>query len=238
MKNYQSGAHFNDTNWEFIENLKNIKLENLSDDTYDEFVAVYKDPLYSFLRYSGYTPQDSEDLIQDFFIKLLETDLLKEVSKEKGKLRSYLIGALKRVVNRKQRDAKAQKRGGGMRHEQIDGIAEDPETQDSPAIIYDQAWSKALISGVKKKLFEDQPQLTDVEKKTLLELLNWNAQEISYKEGSQIIGIGVAALKSRVFRLRAEFKELLYQEIAKTLSNPSIEEIENEIETLRNSWKN
>ena len=237
MKNYRSGARFEDTNWEFIDSLKDVPFNELNKESYDRFVKIYKDPLYSFLRFSGYSSQDSEDLVQDLFVKLLETNLLNEVSEDCGKLRTYLIGALKRVIYRQHRYKNANKRGGGAEHQSVDESLNLTDASNTPDEVYDQAWAKTLILNVKTKLFEDQPQLSPEEKEVLAELLNWNAPGVNYKDTADLLGISVGALKSKEFRMRVQFKELLYQEIASTLVEPSLENIEAELEALRNSWE-
>jgi len=53
--------------------------------------SVYLDPLYAFIRRSGYTSHDAEDLTQGFFYSFLRRDSLMRVSPLAGKFRSYLL---------------------------------------------------------------------------------------------------------------------------------------------------
>ena len=55
----------------------------------------YWRPLYGFVRRRGYGPEEAEDLTQAFFARLLERRDLDAVRQEKGRLRSYLLVALK-----------------------------------------------------------------------------------------------------------------------------------------------
>src|SRR2546430_10139683 len=59
---------------------------------------TYWRPLYGFVRRQGLAPEDAQDLIQEFFARLLERRNLNTVRREKGRLRSYLLVSLKRFV--------------------------------------------------------------------------------------------------------------------------------------------
>lgn len=56
----------------------------------DRFVALYYGPLYACLRYSGLSPDDAKDVVQDFFAEKLWEDVLPEASPERWKLRNFL----------------------------------------------------------------------------------------------------------------------------------------------------
>src|SRR5215813_9923630 len=55
---------------------------------------TYWRPLYGFARRQGLTREEAQDLIQEFFARLLEHRNLNTVQKEKGRLRSYLLVSL------------------------------------------------------------------------------------------------------------------------------------------------
>ncbi len=61
----------------------------------EEICRDYWYPIYSFLRRSGRKPEDAEDLTQGFFAELLAGEMLAATSSEKGRLRSFLLAALK-----------------------------------------------------------------------------------------------------------------------------------------------
>ena len=53
-----------------------------------ELCRLYWYPLYVFARLSGHSPDDAQDLIQGFFLHLLERRALTGVDRLKGKFRS------------------------------------------------------------------------------------------------------------------------------------------------------
>lgn len=74
---------------------------------------TYWYPLYAYVRRQGHSPEDAQDLTQEFFARLLQKQYLAPLKREGGKFRSFLLTALKRFLINEWDRAKAQKRGGG-----------------------------------------------------------------------------------------------------------------------------
>jgi RNA polymerase sigma-70 factor (ECF subfamily) len=55
---------------------------------------AYCHPVYTFIRRRGYSRPDAQDLTQDFFIHLVEKGMLGRADPERGRFRSFLLGAL------------------------------------------------------------------------------------------------------------------------------------------------
>ena len=55
---------------------------------------AYWPPLYSFLRHRGHSSADAQDLVQGFFARLLEQNTLSYADRQKGRLRTFLLGSL------------------------------------------------------------------------------------------------------------------------------------------------
>jgi len=77
-----------------------------------ELCRIYWRPIYAYLRRSGYDTHDAQDLTQSFFQHLLENETLRRVSREKGRFRSFLLGALKLCLADEQARRHTLKRGG------------------------------------------------------------------------------------------------------------------------------
>src|SRR5947199_10330917 len=77
-----------------------------------ELCQIYWRPLYAFLRRQGYGPEDAQDLTQGFFAHLIETRAYARADREKGRFRSFLLGALKHFLAHARDYDRAQKRGG------------------------------------------------------------------------------------------------------------------------------
>jgi DNA-directed RNA polymerase specialized sigma24 family protein len=61
----------------------------------EKLCRIYWRPVYSFVRQNGIQEHEAEDLTQGFFALLLERRDFSAVRREKGRLRSYLLAALK-----------------------------------------------------------------------------------------------------------------------------------------------
>jgi hypothetical protein len=51
-------------------------------------------PIYSFIRRKGSSAHDAQDLTQQFFARLLETNALANADRTKGRFRNFLLGAV------------------------------------------------------------------------------------------------------------------------------------------------
>ena len=77
------------------------------------FSETYWPPLYTFVRRRGYSPSDAQDMVQGFFAHLLEKNTLSRADQEKGRLRTFLLGALQNFLLKQRERMGAIKRGGG-----------------------------------------------------------------------------------------------------------------------------
>src|SRR2546425_10323277 len=64
----------------------------------EKLCRVYWRPIYNFVRRQGAGPEEAQDLTQGFFALLLERRDLRTVRQEKGRLRSYLLSAVKQFL--------------------------------------------------------------------------------------------------------------------------------------------
>src|SRR3954467_1682441 len=76
----------------------------------ESICARYWYPIYAYVRRKGFSPHDAEDLTQSFFAELISEDALQAVRRERGTLRSYLLGVLQRVLADQARFRAAKKR--------------------------------------------------------------------------------------------------------------------------------
>jgi DNA-directed RNA polymerase specialized sigma24 family protein len=79
-----------------------------------ELCRIYWRPIFLFLRRQGSNPDDAQDLTQGFFAHLIESRAYARADPDKGRFRSFLLGALKHFVAHARAHDRRQKRGGGM----------------------------------------------------------------------------------------------------------------------------
>jgi RNA polymerase sigma-70 factor (ECF subfamily) len=194
-------------------------------------------PIYYYLRRLGQSPEDAQDLTQEFFARLLEKNLFQAADREKGKFRSFLLLLLKRFLAHEWRDARRKKRGGGHTVLSLDEqntecrYRAEPADELTPEKAFARQWALTLLEQVHARL---QQECAAAGKGHLFaELKGFLAGERgedSYAAAAQRLQIPKATLKVLVHRFRKRYGELLRQEIAPTVSSP--QEVEEEIHAL------
>src|SRR6185436_15532091 len=86
----------------------------------------YRHPLYVYVRRRGFSPEEAEDITQDFFARLLEKESLAGLQREGGRFRSFLLGSMQNFLADHWDRAQTQKRGCG--HKLLSLDANDGET--------------------------------------------------------------------------------------------------------------
>jgi DNA-directed RNA polymerase specialized sigma24 family protein len=204
-----------------------------------ELCQIYWYPLYAFVRRRGYSPDDSEDLTQGFFLDLLEHRALTRVDRLKGKFRSFLLASFQNYLSVEARAAHCLKRGGQQRFVHIDAESAEnryrlePADCLSPERIFDARWAMALLdhsmvqqaeecrSKGKESQFEALKDFVGIGNETV---------EGSYDEAAKMLSMGVGTVKTLIHRLRKRYIEIVRQEVARTVSDPA--EINSEIHAL------
>lgn len=200
----------------------------------ESLCELYWYPLYAFVRGSGYSPEDAQDLTQEFFARLLAKDFLRVVEPEKGRFRTFLRMALKRFLVHEWERLRAQKRGGGCVHLPFDTVMAEQRFQEenahnlSPDVSYDRRWALALLGEAMARMQREYEACGKSEELAQLKpYLTAERGEIPYGEIAQALGASEGAARVAVHRLRKRFRELFREVIADTVSAP--EEIDSEL---------
>ena len=205
----------------------------------EELCRDYWFPIYAYLRQQGHGAHDAEDLTQLFFQQLLTGEDLLRAREDTGRLRSYLLGVLKRLVSDDARRAGTLKRGGGVPHLSLD-ISEDAEERYAvefqedwtPELLFERAWAHGLLAKVREKLRTSYALGARAEHfGLLLPYLMLGQEPPSYRELGIQIGSSEAAARILIHRLRVKFGDLLREEVTLTVLKP--EEIAGEMAWLR-----
>ena len=185
---------------------------------------AYWYPLYAYVRRCGQSAHDAQDLTQEFFCRLLEKRWLDSADREKGKLRTFLMVALKNFMHKEWRRASAQRRGGGLSQVQFDtAFAESRYAADSqvlaPDDIFDQQWALTLLNLTVNRLhaeFTAAGKSGDFE--ALKNCLMAGRGVIDYAGVAKRLNLNEAAARVAVHRLRKRFREIYREEIVRTLA--------------------
>lgn len=230
-------AAFPSTHWSLVRAVQGTDADEAAR-AMEELCRGYWYPIYAFLRRSGYSVPDSEDLTQAFFHRLITEKALLMARQSAGKLRSYLLGTLKHLLSDHVRHHTAQKRGGGQPNISFDQMeaeeryACEPQDSRDPEWLFTRAWANELLSGVREQLRNayDAVGRADVFH-LLLPFLIWDNEPPSCREIAHKMGSSEVATRILIHRLRVKFRILLRDEVARTVLTP--EEIPGELAWLQ-----
>jgi RNA polymerase sigma factor (sigma-70 family) len=201
-----------------------------------ELCRAYWYPVYAYVRWRGHDHDGAQDLTQEFFARLLETDGLAGVDPDKGRFRSYLLAACQHFLANQHDHAHAQKRGGDRTFVPLDSAAaqgrwdREPTHAETPERLFERRWALALLEQVLGRLRAEyelagRGRLFDHLKGRLT-----GDRATDYATVAADLGLSGGAVKVAVHRLRKRYGELLRDEIAQTVGDPAL--VEDEIRAL------
>jgi DNA-directed RNA polymerase specialized sigma24 family protein len=197
----------------------------------------YWHPVYAFVRGRGYDPEQSQDLTQEFFARLIEKNYLLDADPKRGRFRFFLLAAVKHFLANEWDRANRLKRGGGEVPVSIDlAEAEGWHTlaaveQATPESLYERRWALSLLENVISKLraeFADAGKADEFDRLSMF--LNRDSDSIRYETLAKEMGISSGALRMSVYRMRRRYRSLLRAEIAESVCRP--EEVDEELRFL------
>jgi RNA polymerase sigma-70 factor (ECF subfamily) len=203
----------------------------------EKLCRIYWGPIYSFVQRQRVRPEEAEDLTQGFFADLLEHKSFAAVRREKGRFRSFLLGALKHFLADERRRAMAIKRGKGQQLIPLEDLNSDDRTEMEPADpvtaeqIYERRWASTLLERVLSRSKDEyraagNAALFD----SLKQLLADEPDAPSQADIAAQLGMTENAVRQAFHRFRQRYQLLLREEIAHTVATPA--DIEDELRHL------
>ena len=197
-----------------------------------ELCQIYWRPIFFFIARRGYSPQDAEDLTQDFFVHILRGNWLQKADPARGRFRSLLLKSLQNFLNDAVDRSNSRKRGGGISFISWDAwIAEDPshlsltwEARNSwPAErLFDAAWAATMVRRALRRLYEEcerkgRRRVFEV----LSTYLSAERDDLSYATLARKLHVSESLVKKLVYRMRQRFRMLLREEVRETVADPA-----------------
>jgi RNA polymerase sigma factor (sigma-70 family) len=192
-------------------------------------------PIYALIRRRSHSPDESCDLTQDYFTRLLEKGVIAAADRSKGRFRAFLSTDCQHFLidyHRRQRV-----RARVLKPVSID--ADDAESRyrfepaDSftPDRLFDRAWVMTLLDRVLGLLAQEYAQTGRADVFDRLKVvLSQGKGALPAAELAAQLGTTEGAVYTAVHRLKKHYRTILQQEIAATLDDPS--EVDEEIRWL------
>jgi len=152
------GAPFETTHWTVVLQARKADADEAARKALASFSEAYWPPLYTFVRRRGYSSADAQDIVQGFFVHLFEQNTLSRADQEKGRLRTFLLGALQNFLLKQRERMRALKRGGAQQFVSFDELLPQAEASMlatshlSGVNSYDVAWASSVVTRAWKNV--------------------------------------------------------------------------------------
>ena len=206
-----------------------------------ELCKIYWRPVFAFIRRLGHSPQDAQDLTQDFFVMVLKGQLLQRANPARGRFRSLVLKALEDFLRDAEAKRTARKRGGDMQFVSWDDWMSEAPSQFSisqqesdgwPAErIFDVRWAATVVERALSRLGEEcekrgRRRVFDM----LSPCLAAERTNVSYSKFSKTLGIPEASVKRLIHQMRVRYRALLREEVGLTVEKS--DEVDDELRYL------
>jgi RNA polymerase sigma-70 factor (ECF subfamily) len=209
--------------------------------TLAELCRIYWRPIFFFVARRGYSPEDAEDLTQDFFLSILKANWLQKADPTRGRFRSFLLKAVQNFLNDAADRTRARKRGGDVSFISWDrwmteapselALSKEALNSWTAERLFDAGWAATVIQRAIRRLREEcecKGRLRVFE--VLNPYLTAERDDISYAGLATKLQVAEATVKRLVYHIRQRYRFLLRDEVAQTIADPA--DVEDELRHL------
>jgi len=203
----------------------------------EQLCRTYWYPLYAYARRQGHSPPDGQDLTQQFFAVFLQKNYFGLANPDRGRFRNFLLASFKHFLTNEYHRSRTTKRGGQCTFlswdeaEAEEHYRGERRNEASPDKLYEHAWALTLLDKVMKDLQQECVRSGKTRLFQALQIfLTGEESEATYEEIGRDLHMGESAVKMAVLRLRRRYGEMLRNEIAHTVGDPTM--VEDELHQL------
>jgi DNA-directed RNA polymerase specialized sigma24 family protein len=226
-----AGEDFRTTRWTQVRRAKADSAEGRG--ALAELCDAYYEPVVAFLRCELRDADAAREMTHEFFAEVLGGGAIAHAEQERGRFRSYLLGAVKHFLSHHRETARRLKRGGGVEnislHDTDTGEARlmPDESVLSPDAAFDRQWALTVLARALEAL--RQECAAEGRAEFFEQVKPWLTGDAAHGDQTALAascGMNANALKVVVHRLKRRFRELLKIEVAGTLDDPGLVEAE------------
>jgi RNA polymerase sigma-70 factor (ECF subfamily) len=225
-------TRFPPTAWSLIERLRDPRDPRVQE-YLNRMIQAYWRPLYKYLRIKWKrSNEDSKDLIQAFFVHLLEGNLLAQADPDRGNFRKLLVSSLRNFITNEARAAEAVKRGGGKKVLSLDADETDPSwasVSADPDAEFEAQWAREILERSIERLQERaRPEVFRA-------FQRFHLEGIAVKDIARELGHSETQVAHHLQDARAALRRLVTDEIREYVQDDS--EIARELDDLFRGWR-
>jgi DNA-directed RNA polymerase specialized sigma24 family protein len=236
MNGSHSVAEFPSTIWSLV-----VRAGNPTSPEAREALArlceAYWYPIYALIRHRGNPADKALDLTQAFFVRVLEKGKIGDADRAKGRFRTFLRLNCTNFLIDEHRRMMTEANGGGRLILSIDACDAEGHYSFEPIDtmtserLFERTWALTLLGRVLELLareYEASGRAETFEHLKVVLTEGRGAVRGAVLAGK--LGISEDAVYTATHRLKARYREILKEQIAATLDDPS--EIKDEIRSL------
>jgi RNA polymerase sigma-70 factor (ECF subfamily) len=194
----------------------------------DELCRAYRRPLRALAGCFEREPARAEELLQSFFFRMVDKNVVGRACPSRGRFRYFLRRIfIRHALNEKK----------GSERDRFDHVDPESWASDRPGAdsLYNRQWAWELVDRALARLADQQRRVgKSAQFEALRERLVGDDDE-GLRDLAAGLGMSEGALRVRLFRLRASFRDALRAEVAEIVVDP--DDIDGElcdlIDTLR-----
>ncbi len=195
---------------------------------------AYYEPVLAFLRCELRDADAARDMSHAFFAEMLGGSSIDGADRERGRFRSYLLGAVKHFMARQRESAGCLKRGGGQEAVSLDeeeALEVSDKGQKMPDAEFDRQWAVTVIArGLEGLRLECQADGRATFFDQVKLLLTGDSMRGDQGELAAACGMNLPAFRMAVHRLKKRLRQCVKAEVAGTLEDPAM--VQEEMQTL------
>jgi RNA polymerase sigma-70 factor (ECF subfamily) len=219
------GHSFPDTRWSLVLRAGSSDSGRQQREALESLCVNYWLPVYGYIRRQGNSPENAQDLTQDFFLHVLGGTFLTRANPERGRFRSFMLGALKNYLSDSRDRERAVKRGGATEFLPLDfesgeaSLQREPSHSDTPERVFQRRWARAVLDAALARLRQEFVQQG---KAGLFDSLKVHLSSSSLPGAANAadeLGLTESAVKSALYRMRRRYRDVLREEVAATVDD-------------------
>jgi len=197
----------------------------------------YWPPLYAYVRRQTGSADSAQDMTQEFFLKLLEKGTIATASPDRGRFRAFLLTSVKYFLANERERTQAQKRGAGrpalsLDYDSVESrLRFEPVDELTPERRFEREWAITLLERVVERLRDEFAAAGKARHfEALKNTLSGSTATGGYDAVAAELGCSPDAARQVARRLKKRYRELLRDEVAQTVADPS--DVDDEIRRL------
>jgi RNA polymerase sigma-70 factor (ECF subfamily) len=192
-----------------------------------DLCAAYYAPVFAFIRRNAPDEDSARDLTQEFFARLLARGGIAAADPQRGRFRSFLLGAVKHFLADMRDHDRRLKRGAGRPIESLDaqtGTSPGLQAPDlraaAPDREFDHQWALTLLDLSLAALAQEYKAAGKSRQfEALKPWLTGDSEKMSHADAARQLDMNQGAVKVAVHRLRRRLRDAIKNEISHTVKD-------------------